>query len=310
MYEYSGNCWDPLIYPRARAVSEFGWQSYSNLASMAEVLSPESWNYWSSGMNRRDSHPSQPPQTILFKNVGQNWRIPGIDGASAAPPFARDNRLVGSAASAAAAARAANQTSSAYTRRSDGTYSLPTDARGLAAMLAQAPGGPAAGVVFRDVLLLTQLAQAQCVTTEASKYRRIQTECPRGGTGGCTMVSLYWMGAGESCRAACAKTAMECYSNLKTNSINTRVNRTRFRRSLASRNKRRAGVVWAVESAPLCRSTIQRSILRVCLDNPCRPCNGTVRRLRLSTSALRLADPIRDVAHHLLGMGNRAPRSG
>ena len=73
IYMYGGDCWDPLNYPRARAVSEFGWQSLSSLPSMAEVMSPSGWNYWSKANSRRDTHPSQPPQTILFHNVGQNW---------------------------------------------------------------------------------------------------------------------------------------------------------------------------------------------------------------------------------------------
>lgn len=84
------------------------------------------------------------------------------------------------------AARASNQTSSAYVQRADGTYALPTDARGVAGML----GNITSGTVFRDTLLLTQLAQATCVKTEAESYRRLQSDCVGGG---CTMLSLYWM---------------------------------------------------------------------------------------------------------------------
>ena len=57
------------------------------------------------------------------------------------------------------------------------------------------------GTVFRDTLLLTQLSQAQCVKTEAEKYRRLQSDCggQAGGVvdsgGGCTAVLLYWMSA-------------------------------------------------------------------------------------------------------------------
>lgn len=89
------------VYPRARAVSEFGWQSYSNLASLAEVFGPSGFGYWSPDMARRDTHASQPQPVILFHNVGTNWLIPGYDAPSPADPDARNNRLVGNALAAA-----------------------------------------------------------------------------------------------------------------------------------------------------------------------------------------------------------------
>lgn len=194
----------PTPYARLRA------QSLSSFASVAEVVSPRGWSYWSPEMLRRDTHPSQPPEVILERNVGMNWLIPGRGAPSPASPGARDARLTGAAAAAAAAARAANATSTAYTRRADGSYALPTDAAGLGPMLTR-PDGPglAAGTVFRDTLLLTQLAQAQCVTVEAEKYRRIQSECPPGGDGGCTMVSsasAIVMRAGHSAGVAVQQT--------------------------------------------------------------------------------------------------------
>jgi hypothetical protein len=148
-------------------------------------------------MARRDTHPSQPQDLILYHNVGQNWLIPGINGSSATAPDARNNRLVGAALAAANAARAANLTRTTYTHRIDGTYELPTDALAIAAMSSSFGGvGLVNATVFRDTLLLTQIAQAQCVRVEMEHYRRHQSSCTDEGSDGvgCTMGSLFWMG--------------------------------------------------------------------------------------------------------------------
>ena len=196
VYVYSGDCWDTSNYPSARAVSEFGWQSWSSFPQMSEVTDPSNYNYWSPQTMRRDTHPSQPPGLILFHNVGNNWLIPGYNASSPLSPTARYDRLTGAALAAATAARQAGQTSTAFSRRADGSYALPTDAAGVPAMLALAPGGVAAGAAFRDQLHASQLAQAQCVKTEAEHYRRSEGGCVDDPLGaGCAMVSLVWMAA-------------------------------------------------------------------------------------------------------------------
>jgi hypothetical protein len=197
VYEYAGNGWSPLIYPPARAVTEFGLQSYSNLPTMAEMLGPAGFDYWSAPVQRRDTHPSQPPQLILFHNIGQNWLIPGYNHSCVmCTPGDRDARLTGSAYSLAAEARAKGMTSVAYSRRSDGSYALPTDALGIVPMMSIYEGvGAVRGTIFRDTLLLTQLSQALSIKIEAEKYRRIQSECGVGSGGGCTSTYLYWMSA-------------------------------------------------------------------------------------------------------------------
>ena len=127
--------------------------------------------------------------------MGDYWLIPGYNASSPLPPAARYARLSGSAAAAAAAARAAGATSNATTWRADGSYALPTDALGVPALLARAPGGLAAGTHFRDQLHASQQAQAACVRTEAEHYRRGEGSCLADpGGAGCTMVSLVWMG--------------------------------------------------------------------------------------------------------------------
>ena len=192
VYNYTGDCWDPASYPRARAVTEFGWQSYPSLIGIAEVLDAPFFDYWVMS-TRRVTHNAQPPTTILFKNVGENWRLPDGKGAH---PDARNYRLGPGPLAAATAARASNATSTVLVPRSDGTFTLPTDATGWAGLL-QGRGGPglANGTVLRDTLLLTQLSQAYCVKVETEKYRRLQSECGQGDGGGCTAIALYWMSA-------------------------------------------------------------------------------------------------------------------
>lgn len=194
VYVYDGDCLDPTRYPRARAASEFGWQSYAAFVSLAELIAPAHFDFWSPPVQRRDTHGSQPPATILFHNVGMNWRIPGYNGTSPSAAGARDARLAGAALTAAAAARTAGATSTAYTARSDGSFALPTDALGIVPMMSAYGGvGAATGTVFRDTLFLTQVSHAACLKTEAEAYRRGQSLVDEEGGGTSTL--LYWMAA-------------------------------------------------------------------------------------------------------------------
>jgi hypothetical protein len=193
VYVYDGNCLDPTRYPRARAATEFGWQSYSTFISLAELIAPTDFDFWSPPIQRRDTHGSQQPQVILFHNIGMNWLIPGYNGSSKTLPGDRDTRLTGSAQSLADAARAANTTSQVYTRRSDGTFILPTDALGIVPLMSAFGGvGSQVGTIFRDTLFMTQVSHAACLKTEAESYRREQSSCQKDGQG-CTSTMLYWM---------------------------------------------------------------------------------------------------------------------
>jgi hypothetical protein len=176
--------------------------------------SPEQWYFWSPVMTNRDTHFSQPQWLILYKNIGENWRIPGpqqpnstaavrggaaseIFSGRARDPEARYHRLSGRAAELAASARAAAMTRTHAVRRPDGTLELPRDVMGYSDLfnLAQASSSADSNVtVYMDTLWMTQVSQAYCVKTEAEKYRRIMSECGADvGYAGCTMGSLYWM---------------------------------------------------------------------------------------------------------------------
>lgn len=57
-YNYFGDEWDPNTYPRARFVSEYGFQSYPSFESMANVTNPEDWKYPLSNLAaHRQHHP-------------------------------------------------------------------------------------------------------------------------------------------------------------------------------------------------------------------------------------------------------------
>ena len=44
-YDYNNDCQDYQTYPRARFVSEFGFQSWPSAASLRDVSSNEDWDY-------------------------------------------------------------------------------------------------------------------------------------------------------------------------------------------------------------------------------------------------------------------------
>ena len=56
-YDYYSECTDTSLYPRGRFVSEYGWQSYPSLFTLAEATSPVDWSNDSPMMNHRQRHP-------------------------------------------------------------------------------------------------------------------------------------------------------------------------------------------------------------------------------------------------------------
>ena len=43
-YDYPDNCLDPSIYPRAKFVSEYGYQSYPSFSVYKRYTEPEDWS--------------------------------------------------------------------------------------------------------------------------------------------------------------------------------------------------------------------------------------------------------------------------
>lgn len=56
-YTYSGAEWDPSIYPRARFVSEYGFQSYPSFETLEKVSNQSDWVYpFNDFMKKRQHH--------------------------------------------------------------------------------------------------------------------------------------------------------------------------------------------------------------------------------------------------------------
>ena len=56
-YDYAHDCTLTANYPLGRFVSEYGWQSYPSLETLAPVTTPADWNNNSTMMNHRQHHP-------------------------------------------------------------------------------------------------------------------------------------------------------------------------------------------------------------------------------------------------------------
>lgn len=72
-YNYGGDCLDPRVYPRAKFVSEFGFQSYPSFSVLKEVSAPEDWAYNSAFTNYRCAPPTEglsplsvSPKTLMY----------------------------------------------------------------------------------------------------------------------------------------------------------------------------------------------------------------------------------------------------
>ncbi|KAG8191625.1 hypothetical protein JTE90_012342 [Oedothorax gibbosus] len=125
-YTYFGEEWNPETYPRARFVSEYGFQSYPSFQSLSNVTHPQDWDYpLNSHMKHRQHH--------MFGDI-------------------EIERMIAS------------------------HFKLPLPSCGIQG--------------FKDILYLSQIAQAVAIKTESEKYRRGQGEIVGGE--GKTMGALYW----------------------------------------------------------------------------------------------------------------------
>ena len=64
-YNYGGDCLDTRIYPRAKFVSEFGFQSYPSFLTAKEATAPQDWSYTSPMFNFRCARGRQSESTLL-----------------------------------------------------------------------------------------------------------------------------------------------------------------------------------------------------------------------------------------------------
>ncbi|XP_055970074.1 beta-mannosidase [Sorex fumeus] len=72
-YDYARDCWDWRIFPRARLVSEYGYQSWPSLSSLQQVSAPEDWFSGSSFLAHRQHR--QNGNEEMLKQVAQNFNL-------------------------------------------------------------------------------------------------------------------------------------------------------------------------------------------------------------------------------------------
>lgn len=74
MYLYTEDYLDVTIYPRPRAMTEFGLQSWPEFATMKNVVPETDWYYLSPTMIRRNHHPGGVSE--MSDLIARHWRLP------------------------------------------------------------------------------------------------------------------------------------------------------------------------------------------------------------------------------------------
>ena len=175
-YNLEGDCFNASSYPRARWVTEHGWESFPSFLTLAPTLtSPADFAFNSSLVASRQQHP--PGQRQITQMVELNWGWP----PRAVPLHrrtARYSRLQGVALQLAAAAPAA-------------AAAAPGALHPYLFLLnsSTSPLTPNA-TAFRDELFMTQVAAGQCLALALQRWRSFADDYshPGGGTAGL----LYW----------------------------------------------------------------------------------------------------------------------
>lgn len=204
-YALDNDCMNVSMYPRARWITEHGWESWPSFLTLAPTLTPVDYAYNSTVLVSRQHHP--PGQGQMQRQVEFNWLWPKEASApqqewSAQRRLARYSRLSGTAAAAAELARRtlagselARRTSAAAAPTAGLTQTsmtglatpLPLDALAFSTSL------PSNATLFRDELWMTQVASGFCLKMAVEFWRGIADELDAspqalGGTSGI----LYW----------------------------------------------------------------------------------------------------------------------
>jgi len=190
-YALDEDCLNISLYPRARWVTEHGWESEPSFFTLAPTLGgPGDYSFNSSMVAARQQHP--PGQGQITFQVELNWGWPHTTPPHPHSPFslsghpsllqrtARYHRLVGQAQS--------------LVLDGNGGAAAATQLLPLHPYLQQlsdptSPAAPAA-TVFRDELHMTQVTAGQCLRTAIERWRSFADDFsePGGGTAGI----LYW----------------------------------------------------------------------------------------------------------------------
>jgi hypothetical protein len=70
-YNYDADCWDVSTFPRPRFASEYGFESFPSLLTLAPVSNQSlgDWSYNSAFLEHRQHHPGMKTATNLFEMV-------------------------------------------------------------------------------------------------------------------------------------------------------------------------------------------------------------------------------------------------
>ncbi|XP_075837393.1 beta-mannosidase [Microtus pennsylvanicus] len=73
-YDYSNDCWDWKMFPKARFVSEYGYQSWPSFSTLEKVSSKEDWSYSSGFALHRQHHGNGNDE--MLEQVQLHFRLP------------------------------------------------------------------------------------------------------------------------------------------------------------------------------------------------------------------------------------------
>ncbi|XP_069711079.1 beta-mannosidase [Phaenicophaeus curvirostris] len=73
-YDYSSDCWNWTVYPKARFASEYGFQSWPSFSTIKKVSSAEDWSYTSNFSLHRQHHEYGNEQ--MLQQIGYHFRLP------------------------------------------------------------------------------------------------------------------------------------------------------------------------------------------------------------------------------------------
>lgn len=162
-YDYFHDGWDPAVYPQARCVTEYGYQSLPSIETLQEALDDSDLAYFSPQMDHRQHHPSGSVQ--MFYQVFNQFSQPTT------PQFRQLLKQICHLDYLGTICISNNET-----LRVDETLFTPKEKTQF----------------LSQMIYLTQVHQAMAIKTETEVYRRQQSVMNQTTGEGLTMCSLYW----------------------------------------------------------------------------------------------------------------------
>ncbi|XP_010639888.1 beta-mannosidase [Fukomys damarensis] len=73
-YNYNSDCWDWTVFPKARFVSEYGYQSWPSFSTLEKVSGKEDWSYNSTFTRHRQHHADGNEE--MLRQAALHFRLP------------------------------------------------------------------------------------------------------------------------------------------------------------------------------------------------------------------------------------------